>query len=54
MVSMLLCLLPTTSNKDEIKEVESNFESKDKLYYKKGIEKLKECWTECIIFKREP
>lgn len=34
-----------------IVETEAYFESKDKLFYKKGIEKLEEYWNEFISLK---
>ena len=35
-------------NEEEIAETQAYFESKDKSFYKKGIEKLEERWNECI------
>ncbi|KAK1129625.1 hypothetical protein K0M31_019340 [Melipona bicolor] len=34
-------------------ETETYFESKDKSFYKKGMEKLEERWNECITFEEE-
>lgn len=41
------------SNEEAIAETEACFESKDKSFYKKGNEKLEECWNECITLERE-
>ena len=39
------------SNEEVFAETEAYFESKDKSFYKKGIEKLKKSWNECITLK---
>ena len=39
------------SNVEVITETEAYFESKDKSFYKKGIEKLGKCWNKCITLK---
>ena len=39
------------SNEEVIAETEVYFESKDESFYKKGIEKLKKCWNDCIMFE---
>ena len=39
------------SNEEVIDETEAYFESKDKLFYKKGSEKLEKRWDECITLE---
>ena len=39
------------SNDEVIAETEAYFESKDELFYKKGIEKLGKHWNECITLE---
>ena len=34
-----------------ISESEAYFEAKDKSFYKKGIEFLQKCWTQCITLE---
>ena len=41
------------SNEEVIAEVEAYFESKDKSFYKKVIEKLEERWNKCITLEGE-
>lgn len=41
------------SNEEVIAETEAYFESKDKSFYIKGIEKLEERWNECITLEGE-
>lgn len=36
-----------------IVEVKAYFESKHKLFYKKDVDKLEDCWTKCITHKRD-
>lgn len=38
-------------NEKAIAEVEACLESKDKSFFKKGIEKLEVCWTEYITLE---
>ena len=39
------------SNEEVIDKTEAYFESKDDSFYKKGIEKLKKRWNECITLE---
>ena len=39
------------SNEEVIAENEAYFESKDKSFYKKGIEKLEKRWNKCITLE---
>ena len=39
------------SNEEVIAETEAYFESKDKSFYKKGIEELQKRWNECITLE---
>ena len=39
-------------NEEVIAETEAYFQSKDKSFYKKGIEMLKKRWNQCIILER--
>ena len=41
------------SNEEVIAETETYFESKDKSFYIKGIEKLEKRWNECITLEGE-
>ena len=41
------------SNEEMITKIEAYFESKDKSFYKKGIEKLEDRWNECITLEGE-
>ena len=40
-------------NEEVIAETETYFECKDKSFYKKGIEKLEECWNEYVTLEGE-
>ena len=40
------------SNEEVIVETEAYFESKGESFYKKGIDKLKKRWNECITLER--
>ena len=37
-----------SSDEEVIVETNANFEAKNKLFYKKGIEMLEKRWTDCI------
>ena len=39
------------SDEEVIAETEAYFESKDKTFYKKGIERLEKRWNKCIMLK---
>ncbi|KAF7271965.1 hypothetical protein GWI33_015201 [Rhynchophorus ferrugineus] len=38
-------------NEEVITETEAYFEAKDKSYYKNGIEKLEDCYNQCITLE---
>ena len=39
------------SNEEVIAETETYFESKNELFYQKGVEKLEKRWNKCITLK---